>query len=140
MDAVASRDAVIGQLALRALGVWVDELQVGGDVGRIAVEFDVRQPGEVGETAVNRLLMLGSLGDGGDGLAAERAVETLAAVKNAVFGEDGAGVKVGAGVRARRMRSDQVVDFEPVLDIAQPRFERLGVWCVFGVSNIVSPR
>ena len=140
MDAVAGRNAVIGQLALRALCVGVDELQVGGDVGRIAVKFDVRQPGEVGEAAVNRLLMLGSLGDGGDGLAAERAVETLAAVKNAVLGEDGAGVIIRASVRTRRMRSEQVIDFEPVLDIAQPRFERLGARCVFGVRYIVSPR
>ena len=59
MDAVARRDAVVGQFALRAVGVGVDELQVGGDPGRIAVEFYVRQPGEVGEAALDRLLMRG---------------------------------------------------------------------------------
>ena len=71
----------------------------------------MRQPGEVGEAVVNRLLMLRSLGDGGDGLAPERVVETFPAVEDAVFGENGAGVIIRAGVRARRVRGYQVVDF-----------------------------
>jgi len=85
VDAVAGRDAVVGQFALRAPGVRVEKLQVGGDEGPIAVELDVRQPGEVGEAAFDRLLVRGPLGDGGDGLVSERVVETLAPVEDPVL-------------------------------------------------------
>ena len=47
-----------------------------------------------------------------------------AAVEHAVLGIDRLGIVVGAGIGARRVAGDQIVDFQPVLDGADAVFER----------------
>ena len=54
-----------------------------------------------------------------------------AAVKDAVLGPHRRGVIARAGIRARRMAGDQIVDFEAILDQADPLVESLAA-ALFG--------
>jgi hypothetical protein len=54
-----------------------------------------------------------------------------AAFEDAVLGPHRRGVVARAGIRARRVARDQIVDFEAVLDQADPLVERLAA-ALFG--------
>src|SRR5262245_13612624 len=75
--------------------------------------------------AGNRRLVRRRLGDGGDRfIAGDR--RAAPEIEFAVFHIGNPGVVVGAGVRARRVACDQIVDFELVLNGAQTVFEGAG--------------
>ena len=61
--------------------------------------------------------------------------EAGAAVEYAVLGIDGFGIGGGAGVGARRMAGDKIIDFQPVLDGANALFEAV---LIFG--HDIGPR
>ena len=47
-----------------------------------------------------------------------------AAIEHAILGINGFGIVIGAGIGARRMAGDQIIDFQPVLDGPDALFER----------------
>jgi hypothetical protein len=77
----------------------------------------------MGEAAGDGRLVALALEAGGDRRIARPAREPGAAVEDTVFGIDRLGIGLGAGVGARRMAGDEIVDLEPVLDGAQAVFE-----------------
>jgi hypothetical protein len=64
------------------------------------------------------------LGVGADRLIAHGAGEIGTAVKYRIRGKDRLGIGRIAGIGARRVPGEQIVDFEPVLDGADAQFER----------------
>src|ERR1700692_3093003 len=48
----------------------------------------------------------------------------VTAVEHAILGVDEFGIGRGAGIGARRVTRDQIVDFEPILDGAKALFKR----------------
>src|SRR5271169_1512811 len=73
--------------------------------------------------AGDRCLMSFTLEICPDRLVAGGAGEIGAAVEHAVLGIDGFGMGSGAGISARRMAGDEIVDFKPILDGADALFE-----------------
>ena len=107
-----------------------EDLQVGDDDGRVAVERDVRQSGEMRDPAGDGRLVAGALQDRRDRLVAGRAGEIGAAIEHAVFGINRLGIIVGAGIGARRVAGDKIIDFQPILDGADALFERMALLTV----------
>ncbi len=58
------------------------------------------------EAALDRLLVPGRQGHRTNCVISDRPVETFAAIEDAVFGVDDAGVVVGASIGARWVRSE----------------------------------
>jgi len=76
----------------------------------------MRQRGEMRQSCGNRGLMAGALQIGADRSVAHGAGEIGAAVKHRIRGKDRLGIGRIAGIGARRVAGDQIVDFEPVLN------------------------
>src|SRR5262249_4593008 len=89
----------------------------------VAIDRDMREPGEMREPAGDRRLVLGTLHLFGEGVAPARARERLAAVEHAILDPAGGDVLAAAGIGAGRMAGDQIVDFEPIFDGADAVFE-----------------
>ncbi len=104
-------------------------LQIGGDDRRVAVDRDVRQGGKMREPAPDRGLMPGRLQARSDLLVALAARQVRAPVEHAVLGIDLNRIVVGAGIGAGRMARDQVQDFQPILDRAQALLQSAFVHC-----------
>ena len=100
------------------------DLQVRGDERLVAVERDIGQAGEMRDAAGDGFLVRRGLHDRRDGLVAGGAGQMGAAIEHAVFGIDRLGIIVGAGIGARRVAGNQIVDFQPVLDGAQAPLQR----------------
>ena len=83
----------------------------------------MRQAGKVGEPAADRLLVRRTLRHLGNGVIAGRGL-AAAKIEHAVVGEDRADVGLRAGIGARRMAGDEVVDREPILDRSDPILDR----------------
>src|SRR5580704_6199202 len=111
----------------------------------VAVELDVRQPGEMSEAAGDSGLMTGTLEVCADRLVAAAPGQIGAAVEHPVVRIGGFGIIVGAGIGARRMAGDQIIDFEAVFDRpdsllkqadwlvhrGSPKFRYPGTWSCF---------
>ena len=123
MDVVAARGAVIGHFDRFAGFFGREDLQVRSDYGLVAVERDVRKSGEMCDPAGDGLPVRGALHDRRDRLIARGAGEIDAAIEYAVLGVDRFSIIIGAGVGARWVAGDEIVDFEPVLDSADALFE-----------------
>ena len=89
----------------------------------IAIDRDVGQPGEMRQSTRDRSLMFGREHVIGDDIPPTRARKIFATVEDAVFHPACRDVAAAAGVGARRMARNQVVDFEAVFDGADPVFE-----------------
>src|SRR5262249_37179868 len=126
MHAKAFAATVVGHVDRIALRLRHQDLQIGRDDRGVAVDRDVREPGEMRKPAGDGRLGLGTLHLFGEGVAPARARERLAAVEHAVLDPAGGDVLTAAGIGAGRMAGDQVVDFEPVFDGADAVFERAG--------------
>ena len=127
---------MIGHLDRLAGFIRRQDLQIGRDDGAVAVERDMRQAGEVREAAGNRGLVALAFEIRRDRLVAGGAGQVRAAVEHAIFGIDGLGIGRGAGIGARRVAGDQIIDFQPILDGAHALFEA----CVLSVAPCVVPR
>src|SRR6516165_8301897 len=88
----------------------------------------MRQPGEMGEAAGNSGLMARAFQARGDSLVAAGTGQIGAAIEHAVVGIDRFGVIIGAGIGARRVSGDQIVDLQPVLDGPDALFERAALF------------
>ena len=77
----------------------------------------------MGEPAGNRCLVAGALEVRRDAFIAAPAGEIGAAVEYAVFAIDRFGIGCGAGIGARRMAGDEIVDCKSILDGADAVFE-----------------
>ncbi len=92
-------------------------------IARVAIDLDERQPGEMREPTGDRRLVAGAHHLLGQCLTAARAGKTGATVEFAVLDPARRNVILAAGVGARWMAGDQVVDFEPIFDGADAVFE-----------------
>ena len=120
--------AVVRHLDRLALRLRHQDLQIGDDGRGVAVDLDERQPGEVRKPARDRGLVAGAHDLLGQRLPPARAGQSFAAVERTVLHPAGGDVVLAAGIGARRMAGDQVVDFQPVFDRADALFEG-AVWC-----------
>jgi hypothetical protein len=66
--------------------------------------------------------MAGALQMDADRLITDRSGEVGTAVEYGIFGKDRLGIVSGAGIGARRVAGDQIVDFEPIFDGPNTRF------------------
>src|SRR5579863_6226317 len=123
VDVIATRSAMVGHFDRLAGFFRREDLQVGNDYGLVAIDRDMRQAGEMGKAAGNSGPMAGALEVCPNRLVAGGAGQAGPAVENAVFGIDGFGIGRGAGIGARRMAGDKIVDFEAILESAYALFQ-----------------
>ena len=95
------------------------DLEVRCDYRGIAVEGNVRQPGEMGEPAGDRCLMTFAFEACRNRLVAGRAGQAGTAIEYPVLGINGFGIGGSAGVGAGRVAGDEIIDGEPILDGAE---------------------
>ena len=97
-------------------------MQIGNDYSGIAVNRDVRQRSKMCQPAGNGGLMAGTVQMGANGLVADRPGEVRTAVEYGIFRKNCFGIVSGAGIGARRVAGDQIIDFEPIFNGADARF------------------
>ena len=78
----------------------------------------------MGEPAGDGGLVAGAFQARRDRLVAGRPRQVGTAIEHAILGINGFGIVVGAGIGARRMAGDEIIDFQPVLDGPDALFER----------------
>ena len=120
--------AVIGHLEHRPDPVRHQDLQIGDRDRRIAADPHIGQPGEMRDALFDRPVMLRVRRAAGDRRPPGRPGKLGAAVEHAVLGPHRGGILARAGIGARRVARDQIVDVEPVLDQAEPLVERLAAF------------